>query len=93
MKNPIEEMLKLVQGHEMRIDYNFNSILQLSMLVEYLYEQLEASDVKINMEGFDDFQKAKVKEIEENYEKVKSDPELQKEILQKLDPDLNLSDD
>lgn len=93
MKNPIEEMLKLVQGHEMRIDYNFNSILQLSMLVEYLYEQLEASDVKIDMDGFDDFQKAKVKEIEENYEKVKNDPELQKEILGKLDPNLNLSDD
>lgn len=93
MKNPIEEMLKLVQGHEMRIDYNFNSILQLSMLVEYLYEQLEACEVKIDMDGFDDFQKAKVKEIEENYEKVKNDPDLQQEILQKLDPNLNLSDD
>ena len=93
MKNPIEEMLKLVQGHEMRIDYNFNSILQLSMLVEYLYEQLEACEVKIDMDGFDDFQKAKVKEIEENYEKVKNDPDLQQEILEKLDPNLNLSDD
>ena len=93
MKNPIEEMLKLVQGHEMRIDYNFNSILQLSMLVEYLYEQLESSNVKIDMDGFDEFQKTKVKEIEENYEKVKNDPDLQKEILGKLDPNLNLSDD
>ena len=62
MKNPIEEMLKIVQAHEMRIDYNFNAMLHVSMLLEYLYDSLEKAGVKIDMEGFEEYQKVKLEE-------------------------------
>ena len=38
------------------------------MLLEYLYDSLEKADVKINMEGFEDFQKAKLEEIQTTYD-------------------------
>ena len=97
MKNPLEEVLKLVQAHEMRIDYNFNSLLQLSMLVEYLYEQLAVLNIEIDMSGFEEFQNNKVKEIENNFEKIKDDPEVQEKIMKEFEsnysPSINISDD
>lgn len=98
MKNPMEEMLKIVQAHEMRIDYNFNAMLHLSMLLEYLYDALEKLDIKIDMEPFEKYQAEKLKEIESSYEEIKNDPEAQEKLKKVLEEngigsDLNLSDD
>lgn len=98
MNNPMEEMLKIVQAHEMRIDYNFNAMLHLSMLLEYLYDALEKLDIKIDMEPFEEYQAKKLKEIESSYEEIKNDPEAQQKLKKVFEengvaPDLNLSDD
>ena len=98
MNNPMEEMLKIVQAHEMRIDYNFNAMLHLSMLLEYLYDALEKLDIKIDMEPFEEYQAKKLKEIESSYEEIKNDPEAQEKLKKVFEEsgvgaDLNLSDD
>ena len=98
MNNPMEEMLKIVQAHEMRIDYNFNAMLHLSMLLEYLYDALEKLDIKIDMEPFEEYQAKKLKEIESSYEEIKNDPQAQEKLKKVFEEsgigaDLNLSDD
>lgn len=98
MNNPMEETLKIVQAHEMRIDYNFNAMLHLSMLLEYLYDALEKLDIKIDMEPFEEYQAKKLKEIESSYEEIKNDPEAQEKLKKVFEEsgigaDLNLSDD
>ena len=98
MKNPIEEMLKIVQAHEMRIDYNFNAMLHVSMLLEYLYDSLEKAGVKIDMEGFEEYQKVKLEEIQTSYDEIKNDPEAQEKLKKAFeqhtsaDSNINLDD-
>ena len=55
---PFDFLMPLSQALEARIDYNFNSLIQLSLLIEYLYSELEKKGLKVELdEQFDEFQK------------------------------------
>lgn len=81
-KEKLQELLNILQAHEMRIDYNFNAMLQLSMLVEYLYEKLEEKGIQIPMEPFEEFQKKRIQDIDETYKKMNEDPEARAKVME-----------
>ncbi len=88
---PFGFLIPLTQALEARIDYTFNSMIQLSLLVEYLYDQLEAKDIKIEMgDNFQKFQDERVAEIKKQFELQKAEVEAEAELQES---DINLKDD
>ena len=89
-----EKLFKLFQAHEYRLDYNFNAIIHLSTLLEYLYDELEKKGIGIDMEGFEEFQKGRLAEIEKTFSELKNNEEVTEKIKEDLQSaDINLSDD
>ncbi len=83
-ENKLQELINVLRGHEMRIDYNFNAMLQISMLLEFLYESLAKNGMEIDMTGFDEFQKTRIQEIDETHKKMSEDPEAKAKIMETL---------
>jgi len=79
------ELVKVLQGHEMRLEYNFSAILQVSMLVEYLFVQLAEKGIEIPMEPFEEFQKERMSEIEKSYDTLKANPEVEAKIAESVE--------
>jgi len=78
---PFGFLIPLSQALEARIDYNFNSMIQLSLLVEYLYQELENKDIVIEMgDKFQAFQDERVKEIKTQFELQKTEAEAEAEL-------------
>ena len=70
-ENPIEELLKVAQTQDMRIDYNFNTILQTSILVEFLFLKLSELNPDLKMEElFNDFQQKRIAELKRLLKKL-----------------------
>lgn len=82
--NKLQELINVLRGHEMRIDYNFNAMLQISMLLEYLYETLSKKGIEIDMTEFEEFQKKRIDEIDETHKKMSEDPEAKAKIMETL---------
>lgn len=81
---PFNFVMSLAKALESRIDYNFNSIIQISMLVEYLYMKLEQKGLGIVLdEEFETFQKQRLEEIRSEFQKVSS--ELEETVSEKVD--------
>ena len=88
---PFGFLIPLTQALEARIDYNFNSMIQLSLLVEYLYSELEDKDIGIEMgEKFQAFQDERITEIKKQFEMQKAETEAEAEVE---DSNINLKDD
>jgi hypothetical protein len=78
---PFGFLIPLSQALEARIDYNFNSMIQLSMLVEYLYQELEDQNITIEMgEKFQSFQDRRVKEIKAQFQEQQATTEAESEL-------------
>ena len=93
----IKFLIDVAQAMETRIDYNFNSVIQVSLLVEFLYEALEKQNISIPLdEDFEKFQKARLAEIKSKFDEAVSEAtdNLKKEAEeQKLkENDINLED-
>lgn len=70
---PFDFLIPLSQALEARIDYNFNSLIQLSLLIEYLYMQLEEKGLEVKLdEKFDAFQKERITEIRNQFNETVS---------------------
>lgn len=66
------ELISVVKNQEYRIDYNFNTTLQMTLLVEFLYEKLVEKFPEMNLtEEFPEFQKKRVEELENIIEENK----------------------
>lgn len=64
-------VMTVAQTLESRIDYNFNSLMQISLLVEFLYQTLEEQGIQIPLdEKFEAFQKERVEEIQKKFQEV-----------------------
>ena len=88
---PFGFLIPLSQALEARIDYNFNSMIQLSLLVEYLYQELEEKDIQITMgDKFEAFQEERVAEIKKQFELQKTQMETDAELQESK---VNLKDD
>ena len=83
---PFNFFMPVVKAIENRVDYNFNTIIQLSLLLEYLYENLEQQGIKIELdENFQEFQDKRLEEMKTEFIKAQQEQE------EKLD--INLKDD
>ena len=58
------QMVNMMSGLRIRIDAANAQLVQLGLLVEYLYENLEKQDIKISMEEFPVWAEARYKEIQ-----------------------------
>lgn len=48
-----------------KVDYNFQTILHLSILIEFLFSKLKEYDPNIDLEtGLEEFQKTKIEELQ-----------------------------
>ena len=85
----IKFLIDVAQAMETRIDYNFNSVIQVSLLVEFLYEALEKQGISIPLdEEFQKFQEERLAEIRSKFDEAVA--EATEELKQ--DPDINLED-
>ena len=88
---PFGFLIPLTQALEARIDYNFNSMIQLSLLVEYLYQELEGKGMEIEMgDKFEAFQTERIAEIKNQFELQKAEAEAESELEESK---VNLKDD
>jgi hypothetical protein len=86
------DLVKYLQSHEMRIDFNYHSIVQLTFLIEFLIEQLAAKGIEIDVSKFDEYQKTQMQTVQESIEKAKEDPDFEKktkEIFDQIQSELN----
>jgi hypothetical protein len=86
----VKFLIDVAQAMETRIDYNFNSVIQVSLLVEFLYEALEKQGIKIPLdEDFQKFQETRLSEIKSKFDEAVSD--ATEEL--KTNSEINLEDD
>jgi len=91
---PLSFLITVADALEGRIDYNFNSLIQISMLVEFIHTKLAEQGINIELdEEFKQFQETRLSEIQSEFEsmKQKMDPEKVAEDL--LKDSVNLKDD
>ena len=91
---PLQFLITIADALESRIDYNFNSLIQISMLVEYIHMELTKKGINIELdENFKAFQEKRLSEIQQEFEKIKNniDPKAAAEDL--VNNKVNLQDD
>lgn len=67
----VDFVINVAQTLESRVDYNFNSIMSVSMLVEFLYQTLEKQGIDIPLdEEFETFQAERLAEIQEKFKEA-----------------------
>jgi|13_taG_2_1085334.scaffolds.fasta_scaffold00160_11 hypothetical protein len=89
-KQTEDNILSLLQNQEERVNYNFNTLLQMTILVEYMFSKLNESMPDLNLEkDFEPFQKKRIEEFNKMTEEAIQSAqdiasETQKEILDKI---------
>lgn len=66
----LKPIIDLVHSLEMRVDHNFNTILQMTLLVEYAYKLLEKHDILVDEEEFQKFQQERIDQLQAIAEKT-----------------------
>ena len=89
----IQELFQVVKGQDVRIDYNFNTLIQTSILVEFLFNKLSDLNPDLKLEEL--FEKVQAQRLQELDEIVKAAQEssvgenisniVKEEILDKID--------
>lgn len=78
--NKLNEILEFLKAQDLRIDYNFNTIIQSSILIEFIFTQLCRLHPDENLETlFNDFQKERLSELE-SIVKQAQDENLEQEM-------------
>ena len=91
---PLKFLITVADALETRIDYNFNSLIQISMLVEFLYQKLAKQGIEIPLdEEFEEFQKTLFTEIQSEFDKIKDSIDPQVAAEEFLKQNINLKDD
>jgi len=86
------DLVKYLQSHEMRIDFNYHSLVQLTFLMEFLVEQLAEKGIQIDMDKFEEYQKNQMELVQQTIDKSKQDPNFEqktKEIFEQIQTELN----
>ena len=67
------QLVDIVRAQDTRIDYNFNTLIQTSIIVEYLLEKLQTLHPEGNWEeDFPAFQEERLKALEELAEEARN---------------------
>lgn len=87
----LNNLLELVKNQETRIDYNFNTIIQMTILSEYIFSKLSDNfpDLKMH-EDFEEFQKQRVDEFNNMLEELDKTSEEVKAASEDIIKNLNL---
>ena len=90
---PLQFLITVADALESRIDYNFNSLIQISMLVEYMHIKLAEKGIDIELdEEFKTFQEKRLSEIQKEFESIKSNLDPEKAAEDLLSNPVNLED-
>jgi hypothetical protein len=90
---PLNFLITVADALESRIDYNFNSVIQISMLVEFIYNKLKEKGIDIPLdEEFEQFQKTRFEEIQSEFDKMKTEVDPEKAAQEFLKQNVNLKD-
>jgi len=89
----LQELFQVVKGQDVRIDYNFNTLIQTSILVEFLFIKLSELNPDLKLEElFEEFQTQRLEELNEivkNAQESSTDEDIanivKEEILDKID--------
>lgn len=89
----LQELFQVVKGQDVRIDYNFNTLIQTSILVEFLFIKLSELNPDLKLEElFEEFQTQRLEELNEivkNAQESSADEDIanivKEEILDKID--------
>ena len=89
------ELLQILTALRQRTDIVNATLVQLGFLVEFLYDQLSAQGVEIDMEGFPAWAQARQEEIQKEMEEAQKEGLLDdfKETVEASMRDINLEDD
>lgn len=68
-----DKLLDLITTMKFKVDATNEQIINLSMLFEFVIEQLTAQNIKLNMEDFEHWAQKKFKELEEIAQKAIDD--------------------
>jgi mRNA deadenylase 3'-5' endonuclease subunit Ccr4 len=91
---PLNFLITVADALESRIDYNFNSVIQISMLVEFMYNKLKEKGIDIPLdEEFETFQKTRFEEIQSEFDKMKDQADPEKAAQEFLKQHVDLKDD
>lgn len=91
---PLNFLITVADALESRIDYNFNSVIQISMLVEFIYNKLNEKGIEIPLnEEFEAFQKSRFEEIQAEFDKMKDQAKPEEAAKEFLKQNVNLKDD
>ena len=91
---PLNFLITVADALESRIDYNFNSVIQISMLVEFMYNKLKEKGMEIPLdEEFEAFQKSRFEEIQAEFDKMKEQADPEKAAEEFLKQHVDLKDD
>ena len=77
------QMVNMMSGLRIRIDAANAQLVQLGLLVEYLYENLEKQDIKISMEDFPVWAEARYKEIQTQAQEMMENTKEEVEEIKK----------
>ena len=59
------QILQLMTGLRIRIDAAYAQVIQVGLLLEYLYQQLGEQDINIDMQAFPEWADKRYKEIQD----------------------------
>lgn len=87
----ITDLLELVKNQEVRVDYNFNTIIQMTILTEYIFSKIAENfpDLKMH-EEFENFQKQRVDEFNNMLEELDQSSEDIKAASEEIIKNINL---
>mgnify|MGYP001288493804 CR=1 FL=1 len=78
----LKETLPMINN---KVDYNFQTILHLSILIEFLFKKLKEHDPDIDLEsGLEEFQELKIQELQQATDEAVKDLESEDLIDIKL---------
>ena len=78
-----DKLLDLITTMKFKVDATNEQIINLSMLFEFVIEQLTAQNIKLNMEDFEHWAQKKFKELEEIAQKA-IDDEVEDKIKERI---------
>ncbi len=75
-KLTIEQIFEIIQNQETRIDHNFSTMLNMTILVEFMFDKLKTHMPDLNLEeDFEAFQNERIEEFNEIVKEAQSQAE------------------
>ena len=89
-ENSLETLLNVVKNQDVRIDYNFNTALQMTIMLEFIFNKVSEQFPELKLEeDFPEFQKQRLTELQELISSV-DEEQLQKDLEESFMDEIKL---